>query len=199
MKRYLRLGVAAAVVLGLAVPAGAISAPRDKDAPHDTKAVNHDLRHPLGEHQQDLRDKAVQTQLRRGGRHQSANVVRVGRDYVELAREDVDKIFVVIAEFGDTRHTSYPDGASDAQVFDGPLHNKIPRPDRRKDNTTLWQADFDRDYYDNMYFSRMADYYDLQSSGRYSVEGAVQRGALRPERVRQQRLLEYLAADSPRG
>ena len=41
------------------------------------------------------------------------------------------------------------------------------------DNTTLWQADYNRTHYENMYFNRMAEYYETQSSGRYSVEGDV--------------------------
>jgi hypothetical protein len=37
-------------------------------------------------------------------------VVKVADDqYVELAREKTDKIFVILAEFGDTRHAGYPD------------------------------------------------------------------------------------------
>ncbi|MEP6630103.1 MAG: immune inhibitor A domain-containing protein, partial [Lapillicoccus sp.] len=37
----------------------------------------------------------------------------------------------------------------------------------------LWQADYNRAHYENMYFTRMADYYEAQSSGRYSVDGDV--------------------------
>ena len=99
--------------------------------------------------------------------------------WVELTREDTDKIFVVIAEFGDTRHPAFPDTnpdgspASDALTFDGPLHNSIPEPDRAVDNSTLWQADYNTAHYDDMYFNRMARYYQEQSSGRYSVDGDV--------------------------
>jgi len=57
--------------------------------------------------------------------------------------------------------------------FDGPLHNQIPQPDRTVDNSTLWQKDYNRAHYDNMYFTRMAAYYERQSSGRYSVDGDV--------------------------
>ena len=59
------------------------------------------------------------------------------------------------------------------QRFDGPLHNQIPEPDRSVDNTTLWQPDYDRAHYEDMYFNRMAEYYEQQSSGRYSVDGDV--------------------------
>ncbi|MEZ5194546.1 MAG: immune inhibitor A [Nocardioides sp.] len=116
--------------------------------------------------------------------------------YVDLEREGTDKIFVVLVEFGDQR---YPDPRftddptppiSDPQL-PAPstvrCDNQIPEPDRSVDNSTLWQADFSADHYRDMYFNRMASYYERQSSGRYSVEGDVtewvkvllQRGALR--------------------
>ena len=56
----------------------------------------------------------------------------------------------------------------------GPLHNEIPAPDRSVDNTTLWQADYDKAHYEDLYFTRMADYYERQSANRYSVSGDVQ-------------------------
>jgi len=94
--------------------------------------------------------------------------------YVELAQESTDRIFVVIAEFGDADHAAYPViPEANAERFDGPLHNEIPQPDRKVDNTTLWQSDYNRAHYENMYFNRMADYYERQSSGRYSVDGKV--------------------------
>ena len=43
------------------------------------------------------------------------------------------------------------------RTFDGPLHNNIPAPNRAIDNTTLWQADYNRAHYEDMYFNRMAD------------------------------------------
>ena len=100
---------------------------------------------------------------------------------VPLELEGTDRIFVVLAEFGDER---YPDPRfadkpnfdlpdPEPQRFDGPLHNQIPEPNRTIDNSTLWQADYDREHYEDMYFNRMAAYYERQSSGRYSVDGDV--------------------------
>ncbi len=103
-------------------------------------------------------------------------------DYVELAREKTDKIFVILAEFGNERHPSYPDQDTSASTpgpatFEGPLHNAIPEPDRTKDNHTNWQADYSPDYFRNLYFGTEGDsvktFYEAQSSGRYSVEGTV--------------------------
>ncbi|RYF28665.1 MAG: protease, partial [Comamonadaceae bacterium] len=63
--------------------------------------------------------------------------------YVELKQERKDKIFVILAEFGNERHPDYPDADTDPDTpgpttFEGPLRNKIPEPDRSKDNSTIW-------------------------------------------------------------
>ena len=97
--------------------------------------------------------------------------------YVELQREGTDPMFVVLVEFGDNQYPDPrfqgppPDGS--ATDVTGPLHNQIPEPDRAVDNRTLWQSDYNLAHYQDMYFNRMATYYETQSSGRYSVEGTV--------------------------
>ncbi|MGH3458678.1 immune inhibitor A domain-containing protein, partial [Aeromicrobium sp.] len=104
--------------------------------------------------------------------------------YVELAQERSDKIFVILAEFGDERHPDFPDLDTNPNkpgptTFEGPLRNKIPEPDRSKDNTTVWQADYDRQHYQDMYFDdsdgaeSVKTYYETQSSGQYTVDGTV--------------------------
>ncbi|RJK96762.1 immune inhibitor A domain-containing protein [Vallicoccus soli] len=104
--------------------------------------------------------------------------------YVELSREKTDKVFVILAEFGNQRHPDFPDVDTDPDTpgpttFDGPLHNSIPQPDRSQDNSTPWQEDFDREYYQDLYFGEgdgvesLKTYYERQSSGRYSVDGTV--------------------------
>ena len=55
----------------------------------------------------------------------------------------------------------------------GPLHNQIPKPNRKVDNSTIWDSNFNHKYFDNMYFNRMADFYTDQSSGRYTIDGDV--------------------------
>ena len=152
---------------------------RDKDAANQKTKDEFDG--PRSKEQRVLREKAISLKLH-GKVAADAKVVKVGKGkkakYIELAREGTDRIFVVIAEFGNNRHSAFPDSvggvpASDALVFDGPLHNAIPAPDRSKDNSTLWQADFTQSHYQDMYFNRMAKYYESQSSGRYSVNGDV--------------------------
>lgn len=104
--------------------------------------------------------------------------------YVELGREKTDKIFVVLAEFGNERHPNFPDRDTAPNVpgpttFEGPLHNAIPEPDRTVDNSTVWQEDYSPEYFRKLYFGTGAGveslktYYETQSSGRYSVDGQV--------------------------
>ena len=86
-------------------------------------------------------------------------------------------MFVLLVEFGDAQYPNPifqgppPDGSTTDVT--GPLHNEIPAPDRSVDNSTLWQADYDVAHYQDMYFTRMAKYYETQSSNRYSVKGDV--------------------------
>jgi immune inhibitor A len=159
------------VMLVIAIVPAAGAAPSYEDEGPIFGANTDNPSHPLGDQQAALRQAGLEAKL--NGKT-NGNVHEVARgQYVELALEDTDKIFVVIAEFDNNRHPSYPDGLSDALTYDGPLHNNIPEPNRAVDNTTLWQADYDQAHYENMYFTRMADYYEAQSSGRYTVEGAV--------------------------
>ncbi len=128
--------------------------------------------------------RAEQTRVRNGKVLKSRKIDQ----YVELSREQTDKIFVVLTEFGNERGTDidprYGDIDTDPNtagptVFDGPLHNKIPEPDRAVDNSTVWQADYSADYFRNLYFGTgpgvesLKTYYEKQSSGRYSVDGLV--------------------------
>ena len=115
---------------------------------------------------------------------QSAQGSKTKDQYVELKQERADKVFVILAEFGDKRHPDFPDKDSDPAIpgpttFDGPLHNKIPEPDRTKDNSTVWQSDYNQQHYQDLYFAKgngaesLKTYYETQSSGRYTVDGAV--------------------------
>ncbi|MDX2935564.1 immune inhibitor A domain-containing protein [Streptomyces ipomoeae] len=92
--------------------------------------------------------------------------------YVELGRERTDKVFAILVEFGDETDSRY--GGTP-----GPLHNRIPEPDRTKNNWFPWKADYNREHYEQLYFGTgdgtesMKKYFEKQSSGRYSIEGQV--------------------------
>ena len=159
------------VMLAIAIVPVAGAAPSADDDGPIFGANTDSPSHPLGDEQAALRQAGLEAKLNGKAPGKTHEVAR--GQYVELAREDTDKIFVIIAEFDNNRHPVYPDGGSNALTFVGPLHNSIPQPDRSVDNTTLWQPDFDQAHYNDMYFNRMAKYYQSQSSGRYSVEGTV--------------------------
>jgi len=148
------------------------------------------LPNPVGDKYAAMREEAVSGVLSGKFTPEEKNgstVVNVGKlnnkdQYVELENEGVDRIFVVLAEFGNTRHPDYPDQDTDGPLtpgpalFDGPLVNGIPQPDRTVDNSTVWRNDFSQSYFQDLYFGgpeSLRDYYETQSSGRYSVAGTV--------------------------
>jgi immune inhibitor A len=154
------------------VPAAGAAPLGDDDIP--VQGANSDNPgHELANAQAALMEKALEAKLN-GKTNGKTHEVAKGQ-FVELALEDTDRVFVVIAEFGNTRHVAFPDSSpvSTALVFEGPLRNSIPAPNRAVDNTTLWQADYNKAHYEDMYFNRMAEYYQSQSSGRYTIEGSV--------------------------
>src|SRR5690242_17435275 len=155
-----------------------------------------DLPNPLEDKRRALREQAVSQVVSGKAKAETRNgsqVVKVGHtrggpgkkgkdQYVELDNERTDRIFVILAEFGNDRHPSYPDVDSDPNTpgpttFEGPLNNKIPEPDRTKDNSTVWRSDYSADFYRNQYFGTgkntesVKTYFQTQSSGRYSVDG----------------------------
>jgi immune inhibitor A len=176
-------------------PAGATSRP-------DPVAAQDYLADPLSSKQAELRQQAIKQVIAGQATPQKngpSTVVRVGSTvgvksksgskaktakYVELKRETTDRVFVVLTEFGNQRDPNYPDQDTDPDtpgpaVFDGPLHNAIPQPNRALDNSTNWRADYNRAYFQNLYFGAgpnvesLKTYYEKQSSGRYSVSGTV--------------------------
>lgn len=203
------LGVSLATGMGVSLGPAAMAAP-PADSPATASSSNavpeDDLPNPLEDKRRELREEAVSDVVSGRATPQKINgstVVKVGettgagfsnqrragnrsaRDqYVELAREKTDRIFVILTEFGNERHPSYPDqdtapGTAGPATFDGPLHNAIPEPNRAVDNSTVWQSDFSADYFRTLYFGTGAgdeslkQYYETQSSGRYSVDGQV--------------------------
>jgi immune inhibitor A len=209
----LSLSLASGVGVSLSSAAAAVppadpaeSAPTVKNEP---AASSDELVSPLEQKRRTLREKAVSDVVSGRAKLEKRNgstVVKVGQaagggafggearnrrgardnrdQYVELAREQTDRIFVILAEFGNERDPRFPDKDTDPttagpQRFDGPVHNQIPAPNRAVDNTTAWRANYDRNYYQNLYFGKgrnvesVKTYYQTQSSGRYSVDGTV--------------------------
>ncbi|MGL4743440.1 MAG: immune inhibitor A domain-containing protein [Dermatophilaceae bacterium] len=202
------LGVAlvTSATVGIPSPSAAIAPP----APSGTKAAtvtSDDLPNPLENKRRLMRQAGITSMLNGTAAAATVNgsrVVKVGtgassadaaqakrsagaakgkaRDqYVELQRDTTDRIFVILAEFGDTRDPAYPDEDTTPEttgpvVFDGPRHNQIAEPDRATDNSKIWQPDYDRQHFQDLYFGKgesLRNYYEKQSSGRYSVSGTV--------------------------
>ncbi|WP_184841112.1 immune inhibitor A domain-containing protein [Allocatelliglobosispora scoriae] len=202
------LTVSLATGMGLTLSPVAFAAPSVQADPSSPAPADDDLPNPLEAKRRELREQALSEVLtgqisteKRG----ASTVAKVGQtngasvsggrgigglfggkrnQYVELARETTDRVFVILAEFGNDRHPSYPDQDTDPTTqgpatFQGPLHNAIPAPDRTVDNSTKWQSDFTPDYFRNVYFGAgtntesLKTYYETQSSGRYSVSGTV--------------------------
>ncbi|WP_370413014.1 immune inhibitor A domain-containing protein [Streptomyces fradiae] len=176
-------------------PAQAATAARANAA--DKTTVDHDLDGPYSKQQAAQRQAAIEQVLngetKVESRHGSKVVKLDSKKYVELAREKTDKIFTILVEFGDqVDNTTLVDRKDDDTTElkpkyggePGPLHNSIAQPDRSKDNSTAWQADYNQQHFQDLYFGTGKDkkgqpkqslktYYEKTSSGRYSVDGAV--------------------------
>ena len=117
------------------------------------------------------RDKALKAKL--AGRA-TGKVHEVAKgQFVELALERNDRVFVVLAEYGNGISKIGANPAPNVPTTPGPQHNQIPQPDRTRDNATIWQPAYESAHYEDMYFNRMKKYYETQSSGRYTINGAV--------------------------
>jgi immune inhibitor A len=207
-RRAIALAAAGGLLVGGALAATPTAAAGETDkAPADLTrsrggapselGTGHVPEHPLPvKHKLDALKQNALERVLRGQRpfpknSQAAITARrkgTGTTQVPLEVEGSDRIFVVLAEFGDERYddSNLPEGVEpgtfddDAELFDpqpqrfdGPIHNGIPKPNRKRDNSTLWQADYSPEHYEDMYFNRMRKYYEHQSSGRYTFDGDV--------------------------
>ena len=188
------LSLTVAAGLGIALPVAASAVAPITGAAAEVSPGSDELPNAFEEKRRALRHEALQQVIegkaRVVERHGSSVVklkgnARTGEqdDYVELGREKTDKIFVVLAEFGNERHPDFPDQDTDPKTpgpstFEGPAHNAIPKPGP-DDNRSIWQPDFSADHFRELYFGSgdgvesLKTYYEAQSSGRYSVDGQV--------------------------
>ena len=187
-RRTLRVltGVAATAlaVSTLQIPAQAANSPSDRDPAAAQAKKSDDLKHPLGEKQRALREKAIQQVVKgtaqietRGGQR----VINLGKgEYVQYAVEREESILTILSEFGTTVKSATTGGAA------GPLKNQIPEPDRvwgghgsklaTDDNSTNWTANFDKAHYQDLMFGSgesFRDFYLKQSNGKFLATGDV--------------------------
>ena len=168
---------AAAVACTLAISAPASAQPSD-DAPSSTGAAHRSDNRPGPKtaEQTAKREKALallkngkaQLKAQTGGGATVALSPRKG-DVVEFPVDKTDKIFTVLAEFGDA-------GSGRLGTTPGPLHNWIPEPDPAVNNSSYWVEDFNTAHYEEMFNGSgesFADYYTKLSSGKYTAINTV--------------------------
>lgn len=183
----------AAFTMATADPGAKVSAADRQDPTAPSKEqVKHNLTGPFTVQQEQARKAALEQVLsgkkdveQRG----ASKVVKLDdKKYVELGREKTDKIFTILVDFGDqvdNTTTFDPDGPGPKPAVPkyggnpGPMHNQIAQPDRAVNNSTAWRKDFNRAYFQDLYFgtgagkNSLKTYYEKTSSGRYSVDGEV--------------------------
>lgn len=175
------LATAAATFSTFAVAQAGEGAPAsvERHDPAEHTHADHNLDGPMTKTQEAQREEALNQVIsgkskvkeRDGSKVVELKSKKGDSKYVELGREQTDKIFTILVEFGDQ--------ISDFGGTAGPAHNQIAEPDREKDNSTAWQADYDQKHYQDLYFGTgkktesLKKYYEKQSSGRYSVDGEV--------------------------
>ena len=167
------LAGAAMVATAMQQPAAAAPVADDGATAGQAKAAAHRPDNRLGpatKKQLALRQAAFEKVAAGKATPDSDGVVKLGRDkFAEVTAPEQDEIFTILAEFGDQSVAKYG-------TAPGPAHNEIPRPDRAVDNSTTWAADYNRDYYLNLFNGpgeSMKSYYEALSNAQYSVTNEV--------------------------
>ncbi|MCB5164131.1 immune inhibitor A [Streptomyces bambusae] len=185
MRRLIAAGAAISIALLTAPALAAPQAAAGPQTPAPAKPASAEAPPPAPQElqRQALRRQALEQvaagRIKPGADGTLPQRVKVGKRYVELAQERKDKVFVILAEFGDqVDNTTMHEGKPKFGGTPGPRHNTIGKPPKA-DNHTVWRKDFDRAYYQRQFFSdapgavSLRNYYKLQSSGRYDMEGTV--------------------------
>ena len=180
--KSLRPGIAAgAAVLALSAltlqsPAVAAPPPMHDLEDSEVSARQDNLPNPFADKRRAAKLRALaavtsgESQAEQRGRSIGAVV---DGEFVEQGVIGEDEIFVVTTEFGD--EILEPFGGEP-----GPLHNQIEEPDRENDNSTIWQADYSREHYVEIYseteddaFPSLANFLEEQSNDKYTVSAQV--------------------------
>ncbi len=145
-----------------------------------------------------IRKTAVEQRLRTGGSGDSERLAK--GVHGRVAQTGGDRIFVVLAEFGDTRHSAFPDGGSDATTFDGPDPQRHPEAGPQDRQLHAVAGGLRPRSLRGHVLQPDEVLLRAQSSGRVHLrrrrhrvgEGAVQPGPLRPRRLRHHRVQQHL-------
>ncbi|MDF2179704.1 immune inhibitor A [Aliiglaciecola sp. CAU 1673] len=165
--------VAGALTMALQPLSPALAAPPHDKADNKQKFKD-DLPHPLEEKRRAKRQEALKQVIAQGKAKGKVHQVAKGQ-FVELEREGEESIWTVLGEFG---QLDSPFGILQGGL-PGPMHNKIPEPDRNVDNSTIWVEDFSKAHYEELLFSEapgaisMRNFYIELSANRYTVNGEI--------------------------
>ncbi|MBB4907466.1 immune inhibitor A domain-containing protein [Actinophytocola algeriensis] len=163
---------AVAAVLAAVLPGAVDASPARDTAQASTPAAHREDNRPgpLTKQRNEMRKQAIEKVATGKAKPDTEGVVELepGK-FVETTTVRQDKIFTILAEFGDQSSGRYG-------TVPGPLHNEIPEPDRTVDNSTEWAPDFDKAFYEEHFNGdgeSMRTYYEALSNGRYSVTNTV--------------------------
>lgn len=183
VRRAMVLAIAGVMTIGVTAPAVAVAPSRDASA--GPSARPDDRPGPLTARQNERRKAAMRLILSGQQSPDQDGVVQLADDkYFQAALSGTGQIFTILSEFGDQ-------GSGRFGTVPGPLHNNIAKPNRQivngapnpnynpdllYDNNRHWKPDFNRAYYEDLFFGAgdsFADFYLKQSSGNYTVAGSV--------------------------
>lgn len=160
--RAIGIVVVCALVLLCLAPAAAAMPAKGGGFADKSMASKIDFRmDPVTAKQDSLKQVALQNDVRAQGSLYAGTAEFSGGQWVQLERKGEDPVWTVLGEFADLRH------------------NKIARPNRAVDNSTIWVSDFSRAYFNKILFddapyaNSMRAYYKEQSSNQYTVFGDV--------------------------
>ena len=182
-------GAATAALLATALSVPATATPPADPAPSAAPEELDDRSDALESERRELTQKATELVIsgerevqNRGG----SQAVRVAPgQWAQYGQQDSDNILTFLVEFGEQEDpragTDINPSPTVEDIFPttgaGPLHNRIPKPDRSVDNTTYWTDDFDRAHFTDMFFGTEGEsfrnVYEQLSSGRYTIGGDV--------------------------
>jgi immune inhibitor A len=163
---------AALLVAGVQQPAGAAPVAHDGAAAGAAAAAHKSDNRPGPQSKERvaLRKAAIAKVAAGKAKANADGVVQLGANkFAETTTQKQDKIFTILSEFGDQTSGRLGDAP-------GPLHNQIPPPDRTKDNSTTWEPNYTKVYYENLFNGSgesMKTFYEALSNGKYSVTNTV--------------------------
>ena len=177
------LGGTAALALAMAaVPGMATAAPPAASEPTTSPSAAHkadDRPDAREQHRRALQKRAtdlVATGKAKVEKRGNSRAVKVAPgQWVQYGTQETAQLLSFLVDFGSKADDRYP------TTLPGPVHNTIPAPDRRGDNSTYWTSNFDQEHYRDMFFKGLPDQngesfhgvYNEMSSGRFDAEGDV--------------------------